>query len=227
MSESSTSSLSTTSTYIDSTTIVPSITAQRCVRCGKPALGSYLNNEPVCAWCLAELEKRDPARTIGLEPSYDVNYYHVIPGSEQLFVKVKYMVDGIEPLEYIGGGKSDWVDLRVAEDIRIWKGEFHLLPLGVAIELPKGYEALVAPRSSTFKNYGLLQANSLGVIDEAFCGDDDHWHLPVYATKTVRLHKNDRIAQFRIIKHQPKLIFQTVDQLDGENRCGFGSTGTN
>lgn len=140
-------------------------------------------------------------------------------------IKVKYLVDGMEPLGYIGEGKSDWVDLRASEDMRIWKGEFTLIPLGIAMELPKGYEALLAPRGSSFKHWGLIQTNSLGIVDESYCGDNDMWYWPTYATKTCRIHKNDRVCQFRIIKHQPVLTFQTVDSLDNPDRSGFGSTG--
>lgn len=141
-------------------------------------------------------------------------------------IKIKYFTD-IEPLEYIDGYKSNWIDLRVAESMDIAKGSFVLVPLGVAMELPKGYEAIIAPRSSTFKNYGLIQTNSIGIIDESYCGDRDEWKLPVYATKDIRIEKNDRICQFRIIKHQPEIEFEVVTQLIHDNRGGFGSTGIN
>lgn len=158
-------------------------------------------------------------------PQFPPSYIPIQETEWPQIVKVKYFDNELEKLEYIGEGVSDWVDLRAAVDLRIWRGEFHLIPLGVAIEIPKGYEALVVPRSSTFKNWGLIQANSMGVIDEAFCGDNDQWHLPVYATQTTRIHKNDRICQFRIIKHQPALIFTEVDSLGNPDRNGFGSTG--
>ena len=140
-------------------------------------------------------------------------------------IKVKYLVEGLEPLEYIGEGVSDWVDLRAARDIDLWQGQHIMIPLGVAIELPKGYEAIFAPRSSAFKKWGILQTNSIGIIDEAYCGDDDQWYMSVYCTRNVLIEKNDRVCQFRIIKHQPKLIFETVEHLGNENRSGFGSTG--
>ena len=104
-------------------------------------------------------------------------------------------------------------------------GEFRLIPLGVAIELPEGYEAHVVPRSSTFKNYGLLQANSMGVVDYTYRGDNDQWRVPMYATRDVHIDKNTRISQFRIMKNQPPLVFTRVEHLTGPDRGGFGSTG--
>ena len=138
-------------------------------------------------------------------------------------VKVKYLVPGLEELRCVPG--SDWVDLRAAEDITLKAGEFRLIPLGIAVALPEGYEAHVVPRSSTFKNYGLLQANSMGVVDDAYCGGGDQWRWPAYATRDVVIEKNTRLCQFRIVKNQPPLIFTAVDQLDAPNRGGFGSTG--
>lgn len=141
-----------------------------------------------------------------------------------LNIKVKYFTD-IEPLEQIDGG--DWIDLRAAEDVELKAGEFKLIPLGVAIELPEGYEAHVVPRSSTFKKWGIIQTNHMGVIDQAYCGDLDQWHDPVLAVRDTVIHKNDRICQFRIVENQPKLNFETVDHLENPDRGGFGSTGSN
>lgn len=140
-----------------------------------------------------------------------------------LEIKVKYFTD-IEPIKFIEN-KSDWYDLRAAEDVELKSGEFKLIKLGVAIQLPAGYEALVAPRSSTFKNYGIIQANSIGVIDESYCGDNDQWMLPAIALRDTVIHKNDRICQFRIIAHQPQHIITTVSKLEGADRGGIGSTG--
>lgn len=137
-------------------------------------------------------------------------------------IKVKYFAD-IEPLAKISVG--DWVDLRAACDIILESGEYKPIPLGVGMELPEGYEALVVPRSSTFKNYGVLMSNSVGVIDHSYCGDHDQWHFPVFATRYVRINKGDRICQFRIIENQPELEFETVEHLGNESRGGFGSTG--
>lgn len=139
--------------------------------------------------------------------------------------KVKYHNDQIEPLRYIGGGRSDWVDLRAAETVSLKAGEFHMIPLGVSMQLPKGYEAHIVPRSSTFKNFGLILVNSMGIIDESYCGDNDQWHFPALAVRDTTIHVNDRICQFRIVEHQPTLEFVTVDALNGADRGGFGSTG--
>ncbi len=138
-------------------------------------------------------------------------------------IKVKYFTD-IEKIKFIED-KSDWYDLRSAEDVELKAGEFKLIRLGVAMQLPKGYEALVAPRSSTFKNFGIIQANSIGIIDESYCGDNDEWRFPAIALRDTVIHKNDRICQFRIIEHQPKHIITTVYKLNNADRGGIGSTG--
>lgn len=139
-------------------------------------------------------------------------------------IKIRYFFDDIERLRYIDG-KSDWIDLRCAERTELRAGEFRLIPLGVAMELPEGYEAHVVPRSSTFKTWGILQVNSMGVIDQSYCGDNDQWRMPVYATRDTVIEVNDRICQFRIMKNQPKLEFIECDHLTGPDRGGFGSTG--
>lgn len=141
-------------------------------------------------------------------------------------IKIKYLSDRIEKMAYIDG-KSDWIDLRAAEDVILKKGEFKLIPLGVAMELPKGYEAHVVPRSSTFKNFGVIQTNHIGVIDESYCGDGDEWKMPVYAVRDTEIHVNDRICQFRIVEHQPLIIFNEVESFGNNDRGGFGSTGKN
>ena len=139
-------------------------------------------------------------------------------------IKIKYHTDEIEKLRYIDG-KSDFIDLRAAEDVELKAGEFKLISLGVSMELPKGYEAHVVPRSSTFKTWGILQTNSMGIIDESYRSDSDIWKMPVYATRDTTIHKNDRICQFRIMKHQPTIEFEEVEHLEGEERGGFGSSG--
>lgn len=141
-------------------------------------------------------------------------------------IKIKYFTEEIDKLTYIDG-KSDWIDLRASETVELKAGEFKLIPLGVAMELPAGYEAHVVPRSSTFKNYGILQVNSCGIIDGSYCGDEDMWRMPVYAVRDTVIQKNDRICQFRIVENQPKIEFQQVVSLKNENRGGFGSTGKN
>ena len=97
--------------------------------------------------------------------------------------------------------------------------------MGVSIELPEGYEAIMAPRSSTFKRWGIIQTNSIGVIDNSYCGDDDIWMMPVYATRDVEIPAGTRICQFRIQKKQPDLAFVFTHSLGNENRSGLGSSG--
>jgi len=139
-------------------------------------------------------------------------------------IRIKYFTDDMEELCYVDG-KSDWIDLRASEEVTLKAGEFRLIPLGVAMELPAGYEAHIAPRSSTFKNYGILQTNSVGVVDCSYCGDNDMWRMPVYATRDVTIEKGARICQFRIMENQPRLNFIRVERLEGADRGGFGSTG--
>ena len=139
-------------------------------------------------------------------------------------IKIQYLNDEIERLRYIDG-KSDWIDLRAAETVELKAGESCYLPLGIAMVLPQGYEAHVLPRSSTFRNYGILMSNSMGIVDESYCGDDDEWKMPVCATRDCRIEANDRIAQFRIMEHQPPIEFEECLHLGNPSRGGFGSTG--
>jgi len=139
-------------------------------------------------------------------------------------IDIKYHTD-IMHMEKIG--KGDWIDLRCAEDVEIKKGEFKLIPLGVSMKLPEGFEAHVVPRSSTFKNYGIIQTNSLGIIDSSYCGTDDQWFMPVFAMRDTFIEKNDRICQFRIVKNMPNIGFYVKDTLCEKNRGGHGSTGKN
>lgn len=150
-------------------------------------------------------------------------------------IKIKYHVENMPELIPIGGMRtSNWIDMRAADDTFIPQGESAMIPLGVSMQLPEGYEAHVAPRSSTFKNYGLICTNSFGIIDTSYCGDDDIWKFPVYCLegKTTLngrvgtlVKKNDRICQFRIMKVQPDIDFKTVTTLRNPNRGGIGSTG--
>ena len=121
-------------------------------------------------------------------------------------IQIKYFTDEIEKLTYIDG-KSDWIDLRAAKEMELKAGQYAMIPLGVAMKLPEGYEAHIVPRSSTYKNYGLIQTNHMGVVDESYCGDNDQWHMPVYALRDTVIHVNDRICQFRIMEHQPKIVW--------------------
>ena len=137
-------------------------------------------------------------------------------------VLVKYHAD-IHPLEQFANG--DWIDLRAAEDVELKAGEYKLISLGVSMKLPYGYEAVVVPRSSTFKHWGIIQTNHMGVIDNSYSGDDDVWKFPAYATKDVLIEKNSRICQFRIQRSMPRLDLITVDKLDDASRGGFGTSG--
>ena len=141
-------------------------------------------------------------------------------------IKIKYH-EPITPLENINGANSDWIDLRCAEPngVDLKAGEFKLISLGVSMKLPDDYEAHIVPRSSTFKTWGLLQTNPHSVIDNSFNSDTDVWKYPVYATRDTHIDFNDRICQFRIVKKQPTIIFEKVDNLDGKSRGGFGSSG--
>lgn len=146
--------------------------------------------------------------------------------SQTQVIKIKYHTDKIDKLKYIDG-KSDWIDLRAAEDVELKKGEFKLVSLGISMKLPDGYEAHIVPRSSTFKNFKIIQTNHQAVIDNSYCGDNDIWKYPVYAMEDTVIHTNDRICQFRIVENQPKITFEEVDHLDDDTRGGFGSTGMN
>ena len=139
-------------------------------------------------------------------------------------INIKYLTDIIDKLTYIDG-KSDWIDLRATETVDMEPMEFKLIPLGIAMQLPAGYEAHVIPRSSTFKNFGIIQANSMGLIDESYCGDNDQWYFPAIALRKTTILANDRICQFRIMNHQPQIEFREVDNLNNESRGGIGSTG--
>ena len=139
-------------------------------------------------------------------------------------IRIKYFSDKLDKLCYVDG-KSDWIDLRCAEETAIRQGEMKLIPLGVAMQLPIGYEAYVVARSSTFRNFGIIQANSFGIVDESYAGDADQWYFPAYAVRDTVVHVNDRICQFRIMKHQPSVTFLETEKLEGESRGGFGTTG--
>ena len=140
-------------------------------------------------------------------------------------IKIKYHTDEIDKIKEIAVG--DWIDLRAAETVAMNTGDFKLISLGVSMKLPEGYEAHVAPRSSTFKKWGVLQTNSMGVIDNSYSGTNDIWYFPALAMRDTVINKNDRICQFRIMKRQPTIEFEEVDTLDSVDRGGFGSTGAN
>lgn len=141
-------------------------------------------------------------------------------------VKIKYHDEKMPRIEFVEGDKSDWYDLRVAEDVEMKAGEYKLISLGVSMELPEGYEAHVVPRSSTFKNFGILLVNSVGIIDNAYCGNNDIWRFPALATRDTKIDKYERICQFRLVKKQKPIEFIEVEDLGNEDRGGIGSTGT-
>lgn len=138
-------------------------------------------------------------------------------------IKIKYFDNEIDKIEKIS--KGDWVDLRSAETVHLKKGEFHLIPLGVGMILPDGYEANIVPRSSTYKNFKVLQTNFFAIIDNSYSGDNDQWFYSVIAMEDTVINKNDRICQFRINKIQSEIEFEEVEHLDDVSRGGFGSTG--
>lgn len=142
---------------------------------------------------------------------------------EKETIKVKYFDNEIDKLEKIS--KGDLIDLRSAETVEMKAGEYRLIKLGIGMKMPVGYEAHVYPRSSTFKNFGIILANSVGIIDNSYSGDEDQWCFPAIALRDTVIHKNDRICQFRIMENQPKLEFIEVDKLDDVSRSGIGSTG--
>lgn len=137
-------------------------------------------------------------------------------------IEVRYHGD-LPKIEKLPQG--DWIDLRSAEEVHLTAGEFRLISLGVSMRLPAGYEAHVLPRSSTFKKWGILQANSMGVIDESYCGDGDIWYFPAVALRDTVIRKGDRICQFRIVKKMPQVNLEPVEFLEGPDRGGIGSTG--
>ena len=140
-------------------------------------------------------------------------------------IKIRYYSDKLHRLEKIS--KGDWIDLRSNINISLKAGQYYMIPLGVSMKLPDGYEAHIVPRSSTFKKWGLIQTNHMGVIDNSYSGNNDQWHMPVLATRDTDIRLNDRICQFRIVENQPEIEFEEVESLDDKDRGGFGSTGSN
>lgn len=138
-------------------------------------------------------------------------------------IKIKYHNEGIEKIAKIPNG--DWIDLRAAETVAMKAGEFKLISLGVSMKLPDGYESHVVPRSSTFKKWGVLQTNSMGVIDNSYCGENDIWRFPAFAMRDTVIEEGDRICQFRIVKKMDPVEFVEVEHMDDADRGGFGSTG--
>lgn len=140
-------------------------------------------------------------------------------------LQIKYHSEEIEKIKKID--KGDWIDLRAAEKVELKQGEFAMISLGISVKMPDGWEAYIAPRSSTFKTWGIIQTNSIGIVDNSYSGNNDIWKMPVYATRDTVINVNDRICQFRIMPKMPVLDVEEVDNLEGPDRGGFGSTGTN
>lgn len=140
-------------------------------------------------------------------------------------ILVRYHNDNIDKIEELS--KGDWIDLRAAETVELKAGDFKIISLGVSMKLPAGYEAHIVPRSSTFKKWGILQTNHMGVIDNSYSGDNDIWGMPVLAMRDTVINENDRICQFRIVERMGHIKMAEVSHLEGEDRGGFGSTGTN
>ena len=146
-----------------------------------------------------------------------------ISNGEYEEIKIKYHDTELPHLEMKNTG--DWCDLRTSERVEMKAGDFKIIPLGVSMKLPNGYEAHIAPRSSTYRNFGILMTNSIGVVDNSYSGDNDIWGFPALAMRDTVVEKGDRICQFRIMKRMPQLVFTEVEHLDSEDRGGFGSSG--
>ena len=140
-----------------------------------------------------------------------------------MHIKIKYHNKNIDKIEKID--KGDWIDLRAAETVELKAGEFKLISLGVSMKLPEGYEAHIVPRSSTYKNFGVIQTNHCGIVDNSYSGTNDIWKFPAKAERDTLINENDRICQFRIVEKMPEVNFEEVDVLDDAERGGFGSTG--
>lgn len=141
-------------------------------------------------------------------------------------IYIKYHNPELIYLQKIGGDKSDWIDLRAAEEVTLKKGEIRRISLGISMQLPENYEAHVLPRSSTPEKFGIIMAHSQGIIDNSYCGDNDIWSFLALAIRDTTICVNDRIAQFRIYQKQPDISFVPVCNLGNPDRGGFGSTGT-
>ena len=139
-------------------------------------------------------------------------------------ITVQYLDESVKRLSE--NEKGDWIDLYAAQTVELKQGEHKLIHLGVAMKLPDGYEAHIVPRSSTFKKWGIIQANHCGIIDNSYSGPNDWWMMSVIAMRDTVINKDDKICQFRIVERQPPIIFDE-GKLDGEDRGGFGSTGSN
>lgn len=165
-----------------------------------------------------------------LETLNDINKYKEMIMSEfnitdgsALPITVQYQHDDTVRMGLIE--KGDWIDMYADEDVEMKSGEFKLIHLGVAMKLPDGYEGHLAPRGSTFKKWHIIQANSVGVVDNSYCGPNDWWRFPAIALADTKISRGDKICQFRIVEKQPNVRF-VEGKMTSEDRGGFGSTGT-
>lgn len=165
------------------------------------------------------------AKNTGLDPRrfHDAIVLQSMMNGNCKEIRVKYFDPDLEPIRKIGVG--DWIDLRSAERVELKQGEERIIRLGVGMILPDGYEAHIVPRSSTPSKFGIVCANSMGVIDNSYSGDADEWRFPAVAIRDTVIEKNDRICQFRIVENQPHIEFITVEHLNKVSRGGIGSTG--
>jgi dUTP pyrophosphatase len=168
---------------------------------------------------MTKTNKIEAVETVAIKKEVPIK---VSAPKQVLAINIKYFDEAckIEKTE-----KGDWIDLRSAITKEYVRGEYFLIPLGVAMELPAGYEAHVAPRSSTFKNYGLIETNSVGLVDESYKGDGDQWFMAVYAMRNGKINKGERVCQFRIMKKMPEIAFHEKEVLESANRGGHGSSG--
>ena len=139
-------------------------------------------------------------------------------------IQIKYHNENIPKLTKIKQG--DLIDLYAAETVEIKAGDCKLISLGVSMKLPEGYKANLYPRSSTYKTWGITLPNSVGQIDNSYCGDTDIWKFQALAHRDTIIKEGDKICQFEIVPIMPNIRFEEVDNLDDVNRGGFGSTGT-
>lgn len=162
---------------------------------------------------------------MNIEAAYVLSSTHVeeMVGNRMLDIKIVYHDKNMPKLKSVDIG--DWIDLRASVGGYFMAGDFALVDLGVSMKLPDGYEAHVAPRSSTFKNWGIIQTNSVGIIDNSYSGTNDVWKMPCYFTRNTRINPGDRICQFRLVKKMETPTFTEVDKLDDVDRGGFGITG--
>ncbi|HAT4306615.1 TPA: deoxyuridine 5'-triphosphate nucleotidohydrolase [Clostridium perfringens] len=153
-----------------------------------------------------------------------------------MIIRIKYF-DKATKLKKIT--KGNWIDVYANKDVFVKCGDRAMIPLGFALELPEGWEGHLAPRSSTFKTWGIIQTNSVGVVDDTYIGDNDQWHMPVYClqvkdiesengkeVKGTWIRKGDKIGQFRIMEVMPEIQFEEVESFGNKDRGGFGTTGT-